>query len=223
MAWSSHTENIHSRHPKSAGSSATVPCRKTLNQPIGKSQGNHTKQYRRQHALIPVINSYLQALPLPHETMIPHKWRTPLVQWQILSLVQPMKWWKGPEIWLRQLRKAMTMQKQRGSANSETKRTKRRSEEEDYSPTPTTNSITKMQKEEYLIKNACYSVTKYYLCKQNNKRSLLGRKQRNQVACSFPNRYLFSFTNKVTYLFSISCILRIILHCKAVGVVLLIA
>ena len=28
-----------------------------------------------------------------------------------------------------------------------------------------------MQKEEYLIKNACYSVTKYYLCKQNNKRS----------------------------------------------------
>ena len=68
-----------------------------------------------------------------------------------------------------------------------------------------------MQKEEYLIKNACYSVTKYYLCKQNNKRSLLGRKQRSQVARSFPNRYLFSFTNKVTSLFSISCILRIIL------------
>ncbi len=67
-----------------------------------------------------------------------------------------------------------------------------------------------MQKEEYLIKNACYSVTKYYLCKQNNKRSLLGRKQRSQVARSFPNRYLFSFTNKVTSLFSISCILRII-------------
>ena len=71
-----------------------------------------------------------------------------------------------------------------------------------------------MQKEEYLIKNACYSVTKYYLCKQNNKRSLLGRKQRSQVARSFPNRYLFSFTNKVTSLFSISCILRIILKCK---------
>ena len=71
-----------------------------------------------------------------------------------------------------------------------------------------------MQKEEYLIKNACYSVTKYYLCKQNNKRSLLGRKQRSQVARSFPNRYLFSFTNKVTSLFSISCILRIILACK---------
>mgnify|MGYP000000206446 FL=1 len=34
-----------------------------------------------------------------------------------------------------------------------------------------------MQKEEYFIKNAYYSVTKYYLCKQNNKRSLLGRKQ----------------------------------------------
>ena len=71
-----------------------------------------------------------------------------------------------------------------------------------------------MQKEEYLIKNACYSLTKYYLCKQNNKRSLLGRKQRSQVARSFPNRYLFSFTNKVTSLFSISCILRIILDCK---------
>ena len=71
-----------------------------------------------------------------------------------------------------------------------------------------------MQKEEYLIKNACYSVTKYYLCKQNNKRSLLGRKQRSQVARSFLNHYLFSFTNKVTSLFSISCILRIILPCK---------
>ena len=53
-----------------------------------------------------------------------------------------------------------------------------------------------MQKEEYLIKNACYSVTKYYLCKQNNKRSLLGRKQRSQVARSFPNRYQFSCINK---------------------------
>ena len=71
-----------------------------------------------------------------------------------------------------------------------------------------------MQKEEYLIKNACYSVTKYYLCKRNNKRSLLGRKQRSQVARSFPNRYQFSCTNKVTSLFSISCILRIILPCK---------
>ena len=71
-----------------------------------------------------------------------------------------------------------------------------------------------MQKEEYLIKNACYSVTKYYLCKRNNKRSLLGRKQRSQVARSFPNRYLFSFTNKVTSLFSTSCVLDIILACK---------
>ena len=70
-----------------------------------------------------------------------------------------------------------------------------------------------MQKEEYLIKNACYSVTKYYLCKQNNKRSLLGRKQRSQVARSFPNRYQFSCTNKVTSLFSISCFLDIILAC----------
>ena len=71
-----------------------------------------------------------------------------------------------------------------------------------------------MQKEEYLIKNACYSVTKYYLCKQNNKRSLLGRKQRNQVTRSFLNRYQFSSTNKVTSLFSTSCILRIILRSK---------
>ena len=69
-----------------------------------------------------------------------------------------------------------------------------------------------MQKEEYLIKNACYSVTKYYLCKRNNKRSLLGRKQRSQVARSFPNRYLFSFTNNVTSLFSDRYIFIIILH-----------
>ena len=75
-----------------------------------------------------------------------------------------------------------------------------------------------MQKEEYLIKNACYSVTKYYLCKQNNKRSLLGRKQRSQVARSFPNRYQFSCTNKVTSLFSISCISRIILNCKRTAI-----
>ena len=60
-----------------------------------------------------------------------------------------------------------------------------------------------MQKEEYLIKNACYSLTKYYLCKQNNKRSLLGRKQRSQVARSFLNRYQFSYMNKITYLLSI--------------------
>ena len=69
-----------------------------------------------------------------------------------------------------------------------------------------------MQNEEFLIKNACYSPAKYYLCKQNNKRSLFGRKQRSQVARSFPNRYQFSYTNKVTSLFSISCILRIILR-----------
>ena len=70
-----------------------------------------------------------------------------------------------------------------------------------------------MQICEYFFENACYSVTKYYLCKQNNKRSLLGRKQQSQVARSFPNRYLFSFTNKVTSLFSTSCILDIILAC----------
>ena len=71
-----------------------------------------------------------------------------------------------------------------------------------------------MQICEYFFENACYSVTKYYLCKQNNKRSLLGRKQQSQVARSFPNRYLFSYTDKVTSLFSISCILDIILPCK---------
>ena len=70
-----------------------------------------------------------------------------------------------------------------------------------------------MQKRKYFVINACYSVTKYYLCKQNNKRSLLGRKQRHQVVRSFPNRYLFSLTNKVTCLFPISCILEIILPC----------
>ncbi|SFG58677.1 hypothetical protein SAMN05216383_12124 [Prevotella sp. KH2C16] len=70
-----------------------------------------------------------------------------------------------------------------------------------------------MQKEGYLIKNACYSVTKYYLCKQNNKRSLLGRKQRSQVARSFLNRYQLSCTNNVTSLFSIRYILIIILGC----------
>ena len=76
-----------------------------------------------------------------------------------------------------------------------------------------------MQKEEYLIKNACYSVTKYYLCKQNNKRSLLGRKQRSQVARSFPNRYQYSYTKKVTSLFSIRYILMIILRCKRVSLI----
>ena len=98
------------------------------------------------------------------------------------------------------------MLKQRGSASSGTKPTERKNVEEDYN-----SRLNKMQKEEYLIKNACYSVTKYYLCKQNNKRSLLGRKQRNQVTRSFLNRYQFSSTNKVTSLFSTSCILRIIL------------
>ena len=76
-----------------------------------------------------------------------------------------------------------------------------------------------MQKEEYLIKNACYSVTKYYLCKQNNKRSLLGRKQRSQVARSFPNRYLFSLYHKVTLSFSIRYILRIILSSEMLYIV----
>ena len=71
-----------------------------------------------------------------------------------------------------------------------------------------------MQKEEYLIKNACYSVTKYYLCKRNNKRSLSGRKQRLEVVRSFPNRYQFSCINKVTSLFSIRYNFIIILACK---------
>ena len=67
----------------------------------------------------------------------------------------------------------------------------------------------------FILKNACYSETKYYLCKQNNKRSLLGRKQRSRVARSFPNRYLFGLCDKVTSLFSTSCILDIILTCKS--------
>ena len=71
-----------------------------------------------------------------------------------------------------------------------------------------------MQNEEFLIKNACYSPAKYYLCKQNNKRSLLGRKQRSQVARSFLNRYQFSCINKVTSLFSIRYTLINILTCK---------
>ena len=104
------------------------------------------------------------------------------------------------------------MPKQHGSVNSETKPIERKDEEEEYNLQPDNQS--KMQKEEYFIKNTCYSVTKYYLCKQNNKRSLLGRKQRSQVARSFPNRYQFSCINKVASLFSTSCILRIILRCK---------
>ena len=43
---------------------------------------------------------------------------------------------------------------------------------------------------------------------------MLGRKQQSQVARSFPNRYLFSLTNKLTYLFPISCVLEIILEGK---------
>lgn len=71
-----------------------------------------------------------------------------------------------------------------------------------------------VHKQVYFFKNACYSVTKYYLCRQNNKRSLLGRIQRLEVARSFPNRYLFSSFGEVTYLFSNRYILTIILPCK---------
>ena len=71
-----------------------------------------------------------------------------------------------------------------------------------------------MQNEEFLIKNACYSPAKYYLCKQNNKRSLLGRKQRSQVVRSFLNRYQFSCISKVTSLFSIRYTLINILNCN---------
>ncbi len=69
----------------------------------------------------------------------------------------------------------------------------------------------------FILKSACYSETKYYLCKQNNKRSLLGRKQRSRVARSFPNRYLFGLCDKVTSLFSTSCILDIILGCNCIA------
>ena len=43
---------------------------------------------------------------------------------------------------------------------------------------------------------------------------MLGRKQRSRVARSFPNRYLFGLCDKVTSLFSTSCILDIILRGK---------
>ena len=107
----------------------------------------------------------------------------------------------------------MTIPRQHGSVNLETKPTKRRSEDVDYSPI--TNRIIKVQKEEYLIKNACYSPAKYYLCKQNNKRSFFSSKQRSQVARSFLNRYLFSCANKVTSLFSIRYTLINILACHS--------
>ena len=71
-----------------------------------------------------------------------------------------------------------------------------------------------MQICEYFFENACYSVTKYYLCRQNNKRTFFSSKQRHKAFRSFPNRYQFSCINKVTSLFSISCILIIILPCK---------
>ena len=112
----------------------------------------------------------------------------------------------------------MTIPRQHGSANLETKPTERRSEDVDYSPI--TNRIIKVQKEEYLIKNTCYSPAKYYLCKQNNKRSLLGRKQRSQIARSFLNRYQFSCINKVTSLFSIRYTLINILRGKVSQVTL---
>ncbi len=79
-------------------------------------------------------------------------------------------------------------------------------------------SLQKTQNKEFLSINACYSVTKYYLCRQNNKRSLLGRKQQSQVARSFPNRYLFSYINTVTSLFSIRYILIIILRSKSIQI-----
>lgn len=53
---------------------------------------------------------------------------------------------------------------------------------------------------------------KYYLCKQNNRRSLLGRKQQKKVVRSFPKRYLFSPIRKVTSLFSNRYVFMIILH-----------
>ena len=57
-----------------------------------------------------------------------------------------------------------------------------------------------------------------YLCKQNNKRSFFSRKQRHKAFRSFPNRYLFCYTNKVTSLFSIRYVLRIILLCDSIQI-----
>ena len=75
-------------------------------------------------------------------------------------------------------------------------------------------SLQKTQNKEFLSINACYSVTKYYLCRQNNKHTFFSSKQRHKAFHSFPNRYQFSCINKVSSLFSISCILIIILPCK---------
>ena len=75
-------------------------------------------------------------------------------------------------------------------------------------------ALQKCRKKNISLKNACYSVTKYYLCKRNNKRSLSGRKQRLEVVRSFPNRYQFSCINKVTSLFSDRYIFIIILDCN---------
>ena len=81
-------------------------------------------------------------------------------------------------------------------------------------------ALQKCRKKNISLKNACYSVTKYYLCKQNNKRSFFSRKQRHKAFRSFPNRYLFCYTNKITSLFSIRYVLRIILQCNLCQVVM---
>ena len=76
-----------------------------------------------------------------------------------------------------------------------------------------------MQKEEYLIKNACYSGTKSYLCKQNNKRSFFSSKQRHKAFRSFLNRYQFSYINTVTSLFSDRYVFIIIFSRKVMQIV----
>ena len=114
----------------------------------------------------------------------------------------------------------MTMQKQRGSANSETKPTERRSEDEDYNPiTVKKTALQKCRMKNFSLKTLVIRQQSIIFAKQNNKHSLLGRKQRSQVARSFPNRYQFSCINKVTSLFSISCISRIILERNQADVV----
>ena len=52
------------------------------------------------------------------------------------------------------------MLKRHGSVNSDTTPIERKDEEEEYNLQPDNQS--KVQKEEYLIKNVCYSVIKYY-------------------------------------------------------------
>ena len=70
---------------------------------------------------------------------------------------------------------AKIMQKQHGSASSDTKPTERRSEDEDIVPHPTKNSITKMQKEEYSLKTLVIRQKSIIFANKITSVSLFGR------------------------------------------------